>query len=65
MKRFILLTIAMIFAMSISAQKINIVGTWEEVDPNQYHNQVLNESIVLRTWIFSADGTKTLKGRQQ
>lgn len=65
MKRFILLTIAMIFAMSISAQKINIVGTWEEVDPNQYHNQVLNESIVVRTWIFSTDGTKTLKGRQR
>lgn len=65
MKRFILLTIAMIFAMSISAQKINIVGTWKEVNPNQYHNQVLNESIVVRTWIFNTDGTKTLKGRQQ
>lgn len=65
MKRNLLLTIAMILAMSISAQKINIVGTWKEVNPNQYHNQVLNESIVLRTWIFSADGTKTLKGRQQ
>jgi len=65
MKRTLLLTIAMIIAISASAQKINIVGTWKEVNPNQYHNQVLNESIVLRTWIFSADGTKTLKGRQQ
>ena len=65
MKKSLLLTIAMIIAMSISAQKINIVGTWKEVDPNQYHNQVLNESIVVRTWIFSTDGTKTLKGRQQ
>lgn len=65
MKRNLLLTIAMILAMSISAQKINIVGTWKEVNPNQYHNQVLNEKIVVRTWIFSADGTKTLKGRQQ
>ena len=35
--------------MSISSQKIYIVGTWKEVDPNQYHNQVLNESIVVRT----------------
>lgn len=65
MKRKILLTIALILAISVNAQKINIVGTWKEVDPNRYHNQVLNESIVLRTWIFSADGTKTLKGRQQ
>lgn len=59
------MTIAMILAITVNAQKINIVGTWKEVNPNQYHNQVLNESIVLRTWIFSADGTKTLKGRQQ
>ena len=35
--------------MSISSQKIYIVGTWKEVDPNQYPNQVLNESIVVRT----------------
>ncbi len=52
MKRYFLLTIAMIIAISASAQKINIVGTW-------------NEKGVDRTWIFSADGTKTLKGRQQ
>lgn len=65
MKRSLLLTIAMILAITVNAQKINIVGTWKEVNPNQYHNQVLNESIVLRTWIFSADGTKTMKGRQQ
>lgn len=65
MKRSILLTIAIMLAINISAQEINIVGTWQEVDPNQSHNQVLNESIVTKTWIFSADGTKTLKGRQQ
>ena len=65
MKRNLLLTIAMILAISVSAQKINIVGTWKEVNPDQYHNQVLNESIVVRTWIFNTDGTKTLKGRQQ
>jgi TonB family protein len=65
MKRFLFLTIAMILAIIASAQKINIVGTWNEVDPNQYHNQLLNESVVTRTWIFSADGTKTLKGRMQ
>ena len=65
MKRYILLTIAMILAISVSAQKKNIVGTWNEVNPNQNHNQMLNESIVVRTWIFSADGTKTLKGRMQ
>lgn len=52
MKRYFLLTIAMIFAMSISAQKINLVGTWNEKSGD-------------RTWIFSADGTKTLKGRQR
>lgn len=52
MKRSILLTIAMILAISVSAQKIKIVGTW-------------NEQGIDRTWIFSADGTKTLKGRQQ
>ena len=65
MKRILLLTIAMILAITVNAQKINIVGTWKEVNPNQYHNQVLNESIVVRTWIFNTDGTKTLKGRQQ
>ena len=52
MKRSLLLTIAMILAISVSAQKIKIVGTW-------------NEQGIDRTWIFSADGTKTLKGRQQ
>ena len=65
MKRYLLLTIAMILAISVSAQKINIVGTWNEVNPNENYNQMLNESIVVRTWIFSADGTKTLKGRMQ
>ena len=65
MKTLLSLAIAFVMAINVNAQKINIVGTWKEVDPNQYHNQVLNENIVVRTWIFSADGTKTLKGRQQ
>jgi len=52
MKRFLLLAVAIFLAINISAQKINIVGTWKEKG-------------VDRTWIFSADGTKTLKGSQQ
>ena len=60
MKRSIFLTIAMILAISVNSQKINIVGTWNEVDPNQY-----NESVLVQTWIFSADGTKTLKSCMQ
>jgi TonB family protein len=65
MKTLFSLAIAFVMALNVNAQKINIVGTWNEVDPNQYHNQVLDESIVVRKWIFSADGTKTLKGRMQ
>ena len=65
MKTLFSLAIAFVMALSVNAQKINIVGTWKEVNPNQYHNQVLNESIVVRTWIFNTDGTKTLKGRMQ
>lgn len=52
MKRFLLLAVAIFLAINISAQKINIVGTWKEKG-------------VDRTWIFSADGTKILKGSQQ
>lgn len=63
MKSFFLLIIATILAISVSAQKKNIVGTWNEVDPNLHHNQILNESIVVRTWIFSSNGTKASSGR--
>jgi len=52
MKTLFSLAIAFVMALNVSAQKINLVGTW-------------NEKGIDRTWIFSADGTKTLKGRQQ
>lgn len=52
MKTLFSLAIAFVVALNANAQKIKIVGTW-------------NEQGVDRTWIFSADGTKTLKGRQQ
>ena len=65
MKTILSLAIALAMEMNVNAQKINLVGTWNEVEPNQNYNQVLNESVVVRTWIFNADGTKTMKGRQQ
>ena len=49
MKRIILITLAMIMAVGIQAQKIKLVGTW-------------NEEGVERAWIFKKDGTLSLVG---
>ena len=49
MKRFSIFAIAIMIAIGIQSQTIKLVGTW-------------NEEGATRTWIFNADGTKTLKG---